>query len=100
MKKGCYLTSGEDTAYLTVNSGNHKPAEKNWFRRAVKAGMMILTVYKVVIISFIPTEFVILTSITIYEDFPTVQFQLIEITEIYSQLWENDNFIVRGFLEK
>lgn len=33
-----YLASGKDTTFLTVNSGNHKPATKNWFKKLQKLG--------------------------------------------------------------
>ena len=58
--------------FLTTNSGNYKPAEKNWFRKAVKTGMVTLTVYQAVIKStfFIITEFITQTGITVYGDFP------------------------------
>ena len=61
--------------HQTINSGNHKPAEKDWFRKTVKTGLVILTIYQVVISSFIFTEIVISTNITIYEDSPAVQIQ-------------------------
>ena len=89
----------EKTFFLTINSGNHKPAEKNWLRRTVKAGMVILTIYQVVVNAFISTEYVISTGIIIYGDLPAAQTQLAEIAEIYLRLLENDGFTVRVFPE-
>ena len=78
---------------------NHKLAEKNWLRRIVKTGMVILTIYQAVV-NTVSTELVISTNITIYGDFPASQIRLIEIAEIYLQLWENDSFTLRVFSEK
>ena len=85
LHKKNYLINAENV-YLTTNSGNHKPAEKNWFRKTVKAGMVILTIYQIMANPFLSTEFIISTSIIIYWDFPAVQSQLIKIVEIYLRL--------------
>ena len=72
MKKNCYLTNTENIP-LTINSGNHKPTEKNWLRKTVKTGMVTLTAYQIMVNSFTFIEFVISANITIYGDFPAIQ---------------------------
>ena len=97
-KENCYLTNEKDTVFLTVNFCNYKPTETNWFKKIVKAGIMILTVYQAVVNSV--TEFVISTGITVYGDIPIIQIQLADVTEVYPRLWENDGSTVRVPPEK
>ena len=78
-KKGCYLTNAENV-FLTVNSGNHKTVEKNWFRKAVRAGMVILAAYQAIVNSPAFQKLVISTGITIYGDNPAIRIQLAEVT--------------------
>ena len=66
----------------------------------MKTGTVTLKIYKAAVNFFPFPKFVTSTSITIYGETPVVQIQLIEITEIYLRLWENDDFTVRVFPEK
>ena len=47
-KKVCYLTNAEND-FLIFDSGNHKPAKKNWFQSIMKTGVVTLTVYQAVV---------------------------------------------------
>ena len=96
-EKKCYLTKAENV-FLTINFGNHKPAKKHWFQRIIKAGMVMLAVYKAVVNTV--TEFVISSGITIYGETPIIQIHLVETTKIYLRLWENDGSTFRVPPEK
>ena len=95
-KKKCYLTNAENV-FLTINSGNHQPAEINWLRKTVKSGMIILAAYQAIVNFLAFLKFVILIGITIYGDNPAIRIQFAEVTEIYPRLWENYGSTVTDF---
>ena len=105
-EEGCYLASEED-AHLAANSGAHKPATPNFFKRffktgvaAAAAGAAAFAAYQGMAtpetaVASSATELVTPAGITVYGESPTVQQQLAAVAEAYPKLWYDDGSTVR-----
>ena len=98
-EEGCFLASDEE-APLAANSGSHKPAPRNWFKSAMKAGVAAMAAgvaaYQAIAKPNMPAkEIVTQAGITVYGESPVIQNQLATVAESYPQLWQDDGSTVR-----
>ena len=105
-EEGCYLASEED-AHLAANSGSHKPATPNFFKRFLKPGVAAAAAGAAAFVAYqgvakpttavasAATELVTPAGITVYGESPAVQQQLVAVAEAYPKLWYDDGSIVR-----
>ena len=103
-EEGCYLAAAED-AHLAANSGSHKPApQKNWLKRAMKAGVAALAAGAATVAAYhnltkpdvaVSKELTTASGITVYGETPVIQTQIASVAEAYPSLWQDTGTTVR-----
>ena len=103
-EKNCFFANSKKIV-LTINFDCHKStSRKNWLKRVIKTNVIVLIVKTIVVIFFQNTtksnifsikKLVTQIEITIYDENFVIQTQIADVTKIYSQLWQDNEAIVR-----